>query len=81
MLTKTRGNDKTNVIAMVIGMTSVLFLGKVELPGIIKFAHFMPTWWPEISWPWYVFIGSMVTMICALPFRTENHKTMSPSIS
>src|SRR3990167_2322611 len=81
MLTKTRGHDKTNVVAMLLGMTSVLFLGKVELPGIIKFAHFMPTWWPEISWPWYVFIGSMVTMICALPFRTENHKTMSPSIS
>jgi Na+/proline symporter len=71
MLTTTRGNDKTNVVAMILGMTSVLFLGKVELPGIINFGHFMPTWWPEIAWPWYVFIGSMVTILCALPFRTE----------
>ncbi|MFZ4115440.1 MAG: sodium:solute symporter [Chthoniobacterales bacterium] len=71
MLTTTRGHDKTNVVAMLLGMTSVLFLGKVELPGIINFGHFMPTWWPEIAWPWYVFIGSMVTILCALPFRTE----------
>ncbi len=70
MLTTTRGHDKTNVIAMFLGMTSVLFLGKVELPGIINFGHFMPSWWPEIAWPWYVFMGSMVTIICALPFKT-----------
>lgn len=70
MLTRTRGNDTTNVLAMLLGMTSVLFIGKVELPGIINFGHFMPTWWPEVAWPWYVFIGSMVTIVCALPFRT-----------
>lgn len=70
MLTKTRGNDATNVIAMLIGMTSVLFIGKVELPGLINFGHFMPAWWPEVAWPWYVFVGSMVTLLCALPFRT-----------
>jgi SSS family transporter len=74
MLTTTRGNDKTNVLAMLLGMTSVLFLGKVELPGIINFGHFMPAWWPEIAWPWYVFIGSMVTIFCALPFKTESKK-------
>lgn len=75
MLTTTRGNDKTNVVAMLLGMTSVLFIGKVELPGIINFGHFMPAWWPEVAWPWYVFIGSMATIICALPFRTSQKET------
>jgi len=72
MLTKTRGNDIMNVVAMFLGMTSVLFLGKINLPGVINFGYFMPIWWPEIAWPWYVFIGSMVTIICALPFTTKS---------
>ena len=74
MLTKNRGSDRTNVIAMFMGMTSVLFLGKVELPGLINFSHFMPTWWPEIAWPWYVFIGSMVTFAGAVLFKTPSEK-------
>lgn len=74
MLTKTRGNDKINLFAMLLGMTSVLFLGKIEIPGIVNFNHFMPAWWPVISWPWYVFIGSIVTICCALPSKAETKK-------
>ena len=77
MLTKNRGRDNTNVVAMFLGMTSVLFLGKIELPGLINFGHFMPAWWPEVSWPWYVFIGSMVTFFSAVLFPTPPEKVMS----
>lgn len=71
ILTKRRGDDRTNIVAMLLGMIAVLFLAKIHLPGIIDFGRFMPAWWPAISWPWYVCIGSIVTILCALPFKTK----------
>ncbi|MHA3770927.1 sodium:solute symporter [Verrucomicrobiota bacterium sgz303538] len=70
MLTRTRGRDRTNVIAMTLGILAVLFLGKVELPGIIDFGKVMPKWWPAISWPWYVLMGSTVTFLTGILFPT-----------
>jgi Na+/proline symporter len=71
MLSSERGNDSTNLVAMAAGIVAVLFLGKVRLPGIVDFGHWMPSWWPEIAWPWYVAIGSAVTLLAAAPFRTR----------
>jgi solute:Na+ symporter, SSS family len=71
MLSCRRGNDRTNLIAMAAGIIAVLFLGKVHLPGIVDFGHWMPSWWPEIAWPWYVLIGSLTTLAVALPFRSS----------
>jgi Na+/proline symporter len=70
MLTTGRGCDRMNVPAMAGGITAVLFLGKIRLPGIVDFGRWMPVWWPEISWPWYVLIGCSVTLLLASPFRT-----------
>ncbi|MDZ4815348.1 MAG: sodium:solute symporter [Verrucomicrobiota bacterium] len=64
MLTKTRGNDSFNIVAMVTGMLAVFFMGKVKLPfgfATLDFGMFMPTWFPAISWPWWILIGSAVT--------------------
>jgi len=70
MLTSGRGDDRTNTAAMTGGIVAVLFLGKVRLPGIVDFGRWMPSWWPEVAWPWYVMIGCVATLILALPFRT-----------
>ncbi len=70
MLSTRRGNDRTNVAAMLCGILAVFFLGKVHLPGIVDFGHWMPTWWPEIAWPWYVLIGCTTTLLFAAPFRS-----------
>jgi SSS family transporter len=84
MLTRRRGADGTNVIAMAVGILSVLILCKISLPafdlGAIfhgrlmaatwNFGWFMPDWWPNISWPWFVFVGCVVTLALAFPFRT-----------
>ena len=70
MLTTRRGSDATNVMAMVGGVIAVFFLGKVHLPGIIDFGHWMPSWWPQVAWPWYVLIGCSATLLLAFPFRT-----------
>jgi len=70
MLSSRRGDDRANVAAMGLGIVAVLFIGKVHLPGIVDFGRLMPSWWPVIAWPWYVLIGSAVTLAAAFPFRT-----------
>lgn len=84
MLTRRRGADGTNVIAMAAGIISVLVLCKISIPAFDLFAlfhgklvgapwnfgWFMPEWWPSIAWPWFVFVGCVVTLSIAVLFRT-----------
>src|SRR6266568_1321986 len=84
MLTRSRGRDGMNVVGMIIGITSVLVLCKVSIPAFDfvallhgkfvaaswDFGWFMPEWWPHISWPWFVFVGCVVTLSIAVLFRT-----------
>ena len=84
MLTRRRGSDGANVVAMIVGIMSVLVLCKVSMPAfdILALLHgkfvaaewnfgwFMPDWWPKISWPWFVFVGCAVTLSIAVLFRT-----------
>src|SRR4051812_16655861 len=84
MLTRNRGADGPNVVAMIVGIMSVLVLCKVSIPAfdvlaLVKgrfaaaswnFGWFMPEWWPSISWPWFVFVGCVVTVTIAVLFRT-----------
>lgn len=85
VLTRTRGHDIANVISMIIGIFSVLVLCKIKIPAFDlgallrlqlqpadwNFGVFMPTWWPAISWPYYVFIGCSVTFALAILFPTK----------
>jgi SSS family solute:Na+ symporter len=85
VLTKSRGNDATNVVAMILGIAAVLILGKVKIPAIDpaallrlelvpaewNFGLLMPEWWPAIAWPYYVFIGSTVTLALGILFKSK----------
>jgi SSS family solute:Na+ symporter len=84
MLTRGRGADGPNVVAMIIGIMSVLVLCKISIPAFDvmalftgklvpatwHFGWFMPEWWPKISWPWFVFVGCSVTLAISALFRT-----------
>lgn len=84
MLTRTRGSDGVNVVAMIVGISSVLVLCKITIPAFDflalftgrivpaewNFGWFMPEWWPKISWPWFVFVGCAVTLAISILFRT-----------
>ena len=88
MLTRRRGSDGANVVAMIVGIISVLVLCKVTMPAFDilamlrgklvasqwNFGWFMPDWWPKISWPWFVFVGCVVTLSIAVLFRTPASK-------
>jgi Na+/proline symporter len=91
MLTRTRGADGANVLAMTVGITSVLILCKVTIPAfdvlalftgkIVAvqwvFGYFMPEWWPKISWPWFVFVGCIVTLAISVLFRTPKSQILA----
>ena len=73
-----------NVVAMVAGISSVLVLCKITIPAFDvlalfrgkivaaewNFGWFMPEWWPKISWPWFVFVGCVVTLAISILFPT-----------
>jgi Na+/proline symporter len=85
MLTRSRGSDGMNVVAMVVGISSVLVLCKITIPAFDilalfrgklvaaewNFGWFMPEWWPKIAWPWFVFVGCVVTLAISILFRTS----------
>jgi Na+/proline symporter len=70
MLTRRRGSDRANLVAMALGVVAVLVLGKIEIPGIADFGWIAPAWWPKLSWPWYVLTGSVVTFGVGVFFPT-----------
>src|SRR5436190_2242842 len=73
MLTKSRGNDRGNIIAMLTGFIVVTILS--DLPNTIarafgKIAYAPPHWLPLMAFPWWICFGTIVTFFVAILFRT-----------
>ena len=81
VLTRRRGSDGANVVAMALGIFAVLVFCKIQIPlwetvgpsgqtEMIKFRFgaLLPEWWPTIAWPYYVFVGSAVTFSIGILF-------------
>jgi solute:Na+ symporter, SSS family len=90
MLTKTRGNEKGNVLAMICGFVVVAILSGLHndvlaLTGLPQFPK--PYWLPVIEFPWRVMLGTLVTFSIAISFRTptaqlqvvRDHLVVKPS--
>src|SRR5437016_2418531 len=78
MLTKSRGNDRGNIIAMITGFVVVTILSDLlntvaRLFG--KVAYVKPAWLPTMEFPWWICFGTIVTFSVAILFRTgrEHH--------
>ena len=78
MLTKSRGNDRGNFIAMIAGFIVVTILS--DLPNSIakifgRVAYNLPSWLPKMEFPWWICFGTIVTFSVAILFRTgrEHH--------
>lgn len=73
MLTKTRGSDRGNYIAMVTGFVVVSLLSNlpndiITLCGGTNYT--LPDWVPIISFPWRIMFGTLTTMAVAALFVT-----------
>ena len=78
MLTKSRGNDYGNLIAMVAGFVVVCLIS--GLPNAIAKIfgaklYDQPSWLPVMEFPWWICFGTIVTFFVAILFRTgrEHH--------
>src|ERR1043165_6410752 len=80
MLTKTRGNNFGNIIAMIIGFIVVAILSglpnamaRVVLgitnPSVYPL-YLQPNWLPVMEFPWWICFGTIVTFGVAILFRT-----------
>src|SRR4051812_1637964 len=74
MLTKRRGRDFGNVLAMVIGFITVAILSGLpnkiaDLFGAQLYKQ--PDWLPVMEFPWWICFGTIVTSSIAVLFRTE----------
>ena len=73
MLTKTRGNDFTNPIAMISGFLLVSIVSNLpnDLARIFGTKLYdPPSWLPIMAFPWWIFVGTVVTFLVAVMFRT-----------
>src|SRR6266705_707507 len=78
MLTKARGNDRGNIIAMIVGFTVVAILrglpnGTANIFGTQLYTQ--PGWLPVLAFPWWICFGTIVTFSVAILFQTgrEHH--------
>jgi hypothetical protein len=54
---------------MPAGIVAVLVICKVKISAL-EIGAFLPAWWPAITWPHYVLIGTAATVAVASLFRT-----------
>jgi Na+/proline symporter len=74
MLTKSRGNNLGNIIAMIVGFIVVAILS--GLPNNIASLfggklYTQPSWLPVMEFPWWICFGTIVTFSIAILFRTS----------
>jgi SSS family solute:Na+ symporter len=75
MLTRRRGSDAGNMIAVTAGLIAI-FVASGRLVDVLNavvsrptpFA--MPGWMPRIEFTWYAMVGALVTFLVGLFFRT-----------
>jgi SSS family solute:Na+ symporter len=76
MLTRSRGSNTGNIIAMIIGFVAVSILSGLHntLWEIVRDDSaailWKPAWLPEIAFPWRIAFGSIITFAIAILFPT-----------
>lgn len=78
MLTKGRGNDTGNILAMIVGFIAVCILSGLH-NSLWQICHhgdtslflWKPAWLPEIAFPWRIAFGSVITFGVAILFPTS----------
>ncbi|HXX41918.1 MAG TPA: sodium:solute symporter [Chthoniobacterales bacterium] len=78
MLTKSRGSNFGNVLAMIIGFIVVAVLSGLpnSIAGLFGTSIYpQPAWLPVMEFPWWICFGTIVTFSVAILFRTgrEHH--------
>ncbi len=82
MLTRTRGTDRGNILAMILGFIAVAILSGLpnDLAKIFGGqVYTQPEWLPVIEFPWRILFGTIVTFTVAACFRTTAPPMVKPA--
>src|SRR5438876_1094685 len=79
LLTRSRGNDRGNVLAMIIGFIVVAILSGLpnKLAALFgTMVYKQPQWLPVMEFPWWICFGTIVTFCVAVLFKNarEHHE-------
>jgi Na+/proline symporter len=74
MITKRRGSDFGNIIAISAGLIVTIVLGELhitfaQLLGLAK-DYVRPSWFPRVAYTWFALIGAVVVFIVGVFFET-----------
>src|SRR6202035_1947724 len=74
MLTKSRGSNRGNIMAMIVGFIVVAILSGLpnSIAGIFGSKLYkQPAWLPVMEFPWWICFGTIVTFCIAVLFKTR----------
>jgi SSS family solute:Na+ symporter len=77
MLTKRRGNDFGNILAMILGFGVVAILSGLPNHIAKMFGtqlYTQPGWLPVMEFPWWICFGTIVTFSVAILFTSREHQ-------
>jgi SSS family transporter len=77
MLTKRRGRDFGNILAMIIGFIVVAILSGLPNNVARLFGtqfYRQPDWLPVMQFPWWICFGTIVTFLFAILFKTDHDR-------
>lgn len=63
MLTRGRGSDRGNMLAITVGLCATVAVGKLH-------PFQQPAWIPEVSFTWWAMVGAVVVLAVGACFRT-----------
>jgi hypothetical protein len=73
MLTKSRGSDTGNIVAIGAGLLTTIILSKIPFDLLaLRFpnVHEAVAWIPKVSFTWFALLGAMVVFGVGVLFRT-----------
>lgn len=72
MLTRTRGSDGGNMIAVTFGLITIFVLSGrfFDAAQALHLPCYQPAWLPKIEFTWFALIGAMATFAVGLLFKT-----------
>ncbi len=80
MLTRTRGSERGNILAMIVGFFVVALFSDLHndlwrlLHASSEAVLWKPDWLPVVGFPWRITIGTVVTFVIAILFQTPEEQ-------
>jgi SSS family solute:Na+ symporter len=78
MLTRRRGSELGNMIAITIGLVTTIVLGHlhVEMANLLAGSNVYraPAWLPKVAFTWFALVGTVVVFIVGIFFTTSERQ-------